>query len=73
MADITNKWVRHLRTQDRHDKDKDRDRAEPQSLTCDICGNESKTIEEWREHAQVDSEHRSKVSTPQTAEQYVKG
>jgi hypothetical protein len=73
MADITNKWVRHLRTQDRHDKDKDRDRAEPQSFTCDICGNESKTIEAWREHAQVDPEHRSKWPTPQAAEEYVKG
>lgn len=73
MADITNKWVRHLRTQDRQDKDKDKDRGELQSFTCEICGDEPKTLEAWREHTQVDPEHRSKWPTPQAADEYVKG
>ncbi|RGP79609.1 hypothetical protein FLONG3_2357 [Fusarium longipes] len=74
MADFTNKWVRHLRTQDRQDKGKDKDRGEPpQSFICDICGDESQTIEAWREHAQIDPEHCAKWPTAQAADEYVKG
>ncbi|KAM5528100.1 telomerase-binding protein EST1A protein [Fusarium oxysporum f. sp. phaseoli] len=38
MAGITDKWVRHLRT--RHQQDK----AESQSFTSDICGDDIKTL-----------------------------
>ncbi|CEI40966.1 unnamed protein product [Fusarium venenatum] len=55
MADIANKWVRHLRTQDRQVRDKG---GESQSFVCEICGDESHTIEAWREHARIDPEHR---------------
>ncbi|EKJ74774.1 hypothetical protein FPSE_05109 [Fusarium pseudograminearum CS3096] len=55
MADFSSKWVRHLRIRDRQGRDKG---GESQSYICDICGNESHTIEAWREHAQSDNEHR---------------
>lgn len=71
MADFSSKWVRHLRIRDRQGRDKG---GESQSYyTCDICGNESHTIEAWREHAQSDNEHRSKWPTAQAADEYVKG
>ncbi|GKU08730.1 unnamed protein product [Fusarium langsethiae] len=70
MADITKKWVRHLRTRDRQDRDKG---GESQNFVCDIYADEPHTIEAWREHAQIDPEHRSKWPTAQAAGEYVKG
>lgn len=71
MADFSNAWVRHLRIRDRQDRDKGGD---SESYTCGVCGNESHTIEAWREHTQIDAEHRSKWPTAQAAEEeYVKG
>jgi predicted nucleotidyltransferase len=70
MAEFSDKWVRHLRTRNRQDRDKG---GESQIFICDICGDESHTIEAWREHAQIDPEHRSKWPTAQAAEEYVKG
>ncbi|KAM0360231.1 hypothetical protein ACHAPK_011855, partial [Fusarium culmorum] len=71
MADLSSKWVRHLRIQDRQDRDKGGD---SESYSCGVCGNESHTIEAWREHTQLDAEHRSKWPTAQAAEEeYVKG
>jgi hypothetical protein len=40
MAGIADKWVRHLRTRPRKDK------AESQSFTSDICGDDIKTLED---------------------------
>ncbi|KPA39429.1 hypothetical protein FLAG1_07705 [Fusarium langsethiae] len=70
MADITNKWVRHLRTQDRQNRDKG---EKSQSFICDICGDESDTTKAWCEHTQIDPEHRSKWPTAQAAEEYIEG
>ncbi|KAF4447843.1 hypothetical protein F53441_8648 [Fusarium austroafricanum] len=67
MAGITDKWVRHLRTRDRQDK------ADSQHSTCDICGDEIKSAEEWLEHVKSDVKHREKWPTPtlETALSYV--
>ncbi|KAF9776804.1 hypothetical protein IL306_004950, partial [Fusarium sp. DS 682] len=63
MAGITDKWVRHLRTRDRQNK------AESQSFTCDICGDEIKSLEAWLEHAKSDADHREKWPTLESAQQ----
>ncbi|EWY95545.1 hypothetical protein FOYG_04565 [Fusarium oxysporum NRRL 32931] len=62
MAGITDKWVRHLRTRDRQDK------ADSHSFTCDICGDEIKTLEAWLEHAKSDQEHQEKWPTLESAQ-----
>ncbi|KAF5537286.1 Telomerase-binding EST1A [Fusarium mexicanum] len=62
MAGITDKWVRHLRTRDRQDK------ADSHSFTCDICGDEIKTLEAWLEHAKSDQEHEEKWPTLEAAQ-----
>lgn len=62
MAGITDKWVRHLRTRDRQDK------AESHSFTCDICGDEIKTLETWLDHAKSDQEHQEKWPTLEAAQ-----
>ncbi|KAF5645484.1 Telomerase-binding EST1A [Fusarium sp. NRRL 52700] len=62
MAGITDKWVQHLRTRDRQDK------AEAHSFTCDICGDEIKTLEAWLEHAKSDQEHQEKWPTLEAAQ-----
>ncbi|KAM0344031.1 hypothetical protein ACHAPU_007934 [Fusarium lateritium] len=67
MAGITDKWVAHLRTRERQGK------IEFQPTTCEVCGDEIKTIETWREHAQSDEAHKQKWPTTQSAETYVQG
>jgi hypothetical protein len=67
MAALQDKWVRHLRTRERQGK------TEFQSITCDICNSELKSIEAWQKHAQSDDDHKQKWPTPQAAELYVQG
>ncbi|KAF5025707.1 hypothetical protein F66182_2212 [Fusarium sp. NRRL 66182] len=59
MAGIADRWVAHLRTRDRQDK------VEPQQFTCDVCNDEIKTLEAWREHVQLKLDHRDRWPTPQ--------
>ncbi|KAF4963374.1 hypothetical protein FSARC_8624, partial [Fusarium sarcochroum] len=71
MAGITDKWVRHLRTRDRQGQGQDK--TESQSFKCEICNTEIKNIDAWREHVQIDPDHRDKWSTPQAVQDsYVK-
>ncbi|KAF4956772.1 hypothetical protein FSARC_11473 [Fusarium sarcochroum] len=71
MAGITDKWVRHLRTRDRQGQGQDKTKS--QSFKCEICNTEIKNIDAWREHVQIDPDHRDKWSTPQAVQDsYVK-